>query len=663
MLDLRAAAGVTVLAMGLVLTSGGIGARVTGGDLHGLHVAKYQEGARALLEGRLPLWNPWEFCGNALLGSGQGGALYPPALLLFAALPTWSAVQAFYAVHVLVLAWATVAYLGQHAIGRLAACLAVLVTLGGLFTGAAAAGIDHPSFLANLAWLPVLLLCWEHAVERGAAPWLAWLGLAAGMQWLAAFPDFPMDTAVLLGIVAVVMPCGTLRRRVGMLVAGLALGVAIGAPQILPLAETVRESPRGQEQWYFDVMRSAYAVQSPARLARWLDMRHGVAALLLVAVALARPRRERLAWAAALVWALFALTPPFDLLYRLPPFASARNPTGWGHLGPFFVGALAAAGVTTATGMSRRAVHVAGWALAALAAAHAGRILVMAPRALPLRPPDLAEQAERARILEGLMAAHPDAPRLVTGPDSEGGVLRHRLRSAMGYDPSLPPARIVRLLRALSLKEGAWPRPQIQAAMAAQPNLAALLGVGLVVVPAGATPLEAVGFARVGTVPPDDVALVRPAVPRARVVHRIVGASDDDDAFARTIDAGRDVHTTAVVAASDVPPLALPAPDAAERARIVDDRPEHVVVEATLAAAGLLVLTDTDYPGWSATVDGAAAPIVRADYAFRAVALGAGAHRIEFRYAPRSVRAGFVLAGLALIVVVLLVVRRPGAMA
>lgn len=663
MLDLRAAAGVTVLAMGLLLTSGGIGARVTGGDLDGLHVAKYQEATRALLEGRLPLWNPWEFCGNALLGSGQGGVLYPPAWVLFGTLPTWSAVQAFYAVHILILAWGTVAYLGHHAIGRLAASLAVLITLAGLFTGAAAAGIDHPSFLANLAWLPVLLLCWQHAVERGAAPWLGWFGLAAGAQWLAAYPDFPMDTAVLLGIVAVVSSGGSLRRRVGLLVAGAVLGVMIGAPQILPLAETIRESPRGQEQWYFDVMRSAFAVQSPSWLARWLDMRHGVAALLLVVVALVRPQRDRIAWAAALVWALFALTPPFDLLYRLPPFSGARNPTGWGHLFPFFVGALAAAGVTTAAGMSRRAFVVAGWVLVSLAGVHAGRILVMAPRALPLRPPDLAEQAQRAGILQGLMAAHPDAPRIVTGPESEGGVLRYRLRSATGYDPSLPPARIVRLLRVLSLKEGAWPQPQVQAAMAAHPDLAALLGIGLAVVPSGPSPLGQVGFARVGVVPPDDVVLLRAAVPRARLVHRIVAATGDDDAFERTVAPGRDVHATAVVAASDVPSLVEPMPGATERVRIAEDDPEKVVVEATLAADGVLVLTDTYYPGWSVTVDGVPAPILRADYAFRGVALRAGSHRVAFRYAPRSVHAGFVLAGLGLIVVLLLVTRRSGTVA
>ena len=50
---------------------------------------------------------------------------------------------------------------------------------------------------------------------------------------------------------------------------------------------------------------------------------------------------------------------------------------------------------------------------------------------------------------------------------------------------------------------------------------------------------------------------------------------------------------------------------------------------------GLVVLTDQWYPGWTATVDGRDAPILRVDTALRAVAVGPGSHTIEYRYAPR----------------------------
>ena len=65
-------------------------------------------------------------------------------------------------------------------------------------------------------------------------------------------------------------------------------------------------------------------------------------------------------------------------------------------------------------------------------------------------------------------------------------------------------------------------------------------------------------------------------------------------------------------------------------------------------APGVLVVSETDYPGWSATVDGKPAPLLRADYAFRGVALSAGPHRIERRFVSRPARACLALSLLGL---------------
>ena len=75
----------------------------------------------------------------------------------------------------------------------------------------------------------------------------------------------------------------------------------------------------------------------------------------------------------------------------------------------------------------------------------------------------------------------------------------------------------------------------------------------------------------------------------------------------------------------------------------------------------LLVVSDTWYPGWRARVDGETARILRADHAFRALALTAGAHRVELAYAPLSFRLGAALSALGLALVALLARarRRP----
>jgi len=75
----------------------------------------------------------------------------------------------------------------------------------------------------------------------------------------------------------------------------------------------------------------------------------------------------------------------------------------------------------------------------------------------------------------------------------------------------------------------------------------------------------------------------------------------------------------------------------------LQDAPNRVTIRATLDGPGYLVLADTWYPGWRATVDGEPTEVLRANYAFRAVWLEAGEHVVEFVYRPRAAMAGMVL--------------------
>jgi len=74
-----------------------------------------------------------------------------------------------------------------------------------------------------------------------------------------------------------------------------------------------------------------------------------------------------------------------------------------------------------------------------------------------------------------------------------------------------------------------------------------------------------------------------------------------------------------------------------------------VEVEAQMARAGWLVLGDVNYPGWTATVDGRAAPIYTADGILRAVPLPPGPHVVRFEFRPLSVAVGGAISGLALL--------------
>jgi Bacterial membrane protein YfhO len=65
--------------------------------------------------------------------------------------------------------------------------------------------------------------------------------------------------------------------------------------------------------------------------------------------------------------------------------------------------------------------------------------------------------------------------------------------------------------------------------------------------------------------------------------------------------------------------------------------------------AAYLVVVDTFDAGWRASIDGAAAPIYRANVAFRAVRVPAGRHFVRMRYRPLSVTVGLALSVLTLL--------------
>ena len=62
-----------------------------------------------------------------------------------------------------------------------------------------------------------------------------------------------------------------------------------------------------------------------------------------------------------------------------------------------------------------------------------------------------------------------------------------------------------------------------------------------------------------------------------------------------------------------------------------------------------MVLTDSFYPGWKATVDGKPASIERVDYVLRGVSIGPGHHTIVMRYQPASWRIGWIVSLVALL--------------
>ena len=92
-----------------------------------------------------------------------------------------------------------------------------------------------------------------------------------------------------------------------------------------------------------------------------------------------------------------------------------------------------------------------------------------------------------------------------------------------------------------------------------------------------------------------------------------------------------------------------PGDEGAGMARVLSYQDRRVVCEVDARKPGYLVLLDSYYPGWRAYLDGREAKILQANYAFRAVEVPAGKHRVEFSYRPLFFYAGLALSCMGLL--------------
>ncbi|HUF37785.1 MAG TPA: YfhO family protein [Anaerolineales bacterium] len=78
-------------------------------------------------------------------------------------------------------------------------------------------------------------------------------------------------------------------------------------------------------------------------------------------------------------------------------------------------------------------------------------------------------------------------------------------------------------------------------------------------------------------------------------------------------------------------------------AEILSDEMNGLIIQAGGPSAGVLLVRDLFYPGWTAVVDGEQVEVLPANHSFRAIPVPAGDHVIEVRYRPTWFYLGAVL--------------------
>lgn len=604
--------------------------------------------------GELPLWLPTDGGGTSL-----------------AALPV-VALHPLVALHLV---------LGADAWFRLAHLAAVAGALVGAFGLSRALGAGRPAaalgaaayalcgvFCSYLEFLPL-------ALSAAAAPWALWGAIKAVDGSRAA----RLGTVAALGLVvlggdlqlapetmALVVLVGVVRggARGGALTLGLAaLGALAGGTQLVPALAVLGGSTRAAG--FSDADAQTWSL-APARLAELLvapaapDPREllgsiylGPVPLLLAALgAAAKPRRTTLVLAAAAVLCGLAALGPAVGLYGLlraavPLWRSFRFPE------KLLIPAMLCLSPLVALGAERLRARGA-WLAPALLALVVGDLWRANRDVAPLADPSTLAPPPLARALAGQPGT------VFTLGISERGATREALDARV--DAALLPDRSL-LYGIRSWNEYKWAIPRrVREVTAPGPwegRLAGVFGVAHLVVELPVPErlreqVEAVDEAH-------ELAAVRlrRVLPGAYVAGVALPVAPDDAVRRLLAPDFRPGRTVLIEGPVAVPtPEALAAAPPAVEARVVARRCSGLDVDAELATPGVVVVNEPFAPGWSATVDGAPAPLWPANALVRGVPAPAGRHRISLRYRAPGLASGAALSALALVAAVALSRRR-----
>ncbi|MCX6361179.1 MAG: YfhO family protein [Armatimonadetes bacterium] len=636
--------------------------------------------ARALRQGRLPLWNPYVLCGQPLAANPQCWLFYPGTAMLPGRSPeVYLTISAL--AHVVICAVGAMLYLRRLSGTALGAFLGACVFATG---GFAISKLQFPTMTQAIAWTPWLLLAVRRAIDHPNAMGAAAVGLALGLLLLAGHAQVAYLSLLAAGayaalrVLSVRRHGGSARSCLRVLAGGFVLGCLLAGAQMAPTLEMAAGSSRE----HMSLRQADRFVMHPSQFVNFFAPRHfgdpaagdywgpgnmwetcvyvGIVPLGLAVFGAWSGRRRRAVrfYAALTIISMILAIGQWGGLYAiafhvLPGLSLFHDPARFTFLVTLGLAVLTAVGVRRVreTGVPRwlRAVVVAValvdlWAFSStlnpLIARNLAARMALRPQALTSPPAGRLYSVNRESVWRRLVNYEGYGPPnghyidALRGSATPNLASRWGIEEAGGYEPV--PLHTATEIDGATRKAFARTSPTLG-------KLLALMDVGAVAVPLGDR--ANVSDGRTKRLPGVTLAAPPQHGARARLVptalvrdpHWAAGAVGLPDV---------DIATTAVVSESvDLP---RPAPGAGlgepaeARVRLLcADQMEVLMGRRTWP--GLLVVSVALAPGWTARVDGRPARIVRADHAFIGVRVPSDAFEVSLRYRPPSLEVGIYL--------------------
>jgi hypothetical protein len=139
-----------------------------------------------------------------------------------------------------------------------------------------------------------------------------------------------------------------------------------------------------------------------------------------------------------------------------------------------------------------------------------------------------------------------------------------------------------------------------------------------------------------------------PTLPRAYLVRQIIEVSGPTEAAEKIAAPDFDPWRTALVEGHVVldpgPPLSP-----TEGAQVIGRTANTLTLAVIAASQRFLVVSEVNYPGWIAEVDGEVTPIVPTNVALRGILLASGTHTVVMRFRPPLFFAGITVSSLTVL--------------
>lgn len=655
---------------------------------------------RSLANGVFPLWSPEIYCGFPIHAWGEGGFCHPVSLL---ASLLFSAPRALVAATLFgfVAAFLFVLLYGRRI--RLSWPAAFLSASSFAFSAYVVQEIQHTNILLALSFMGLVFYGWERYCQSDVLGWVALAGAGWAFQILAGYPGVAYNTALVIAAYAVYGSWSrkgtvSLRMRtcVGSLTVFFVIGLALSAVQWMPTWELTQRSLRAaglpferavefhyhwkdlliwiSPVWADDPSRSLAAFDRDVEVwenASYIGLIPLGLALFALLSGLKKKGHHRFFSGLLLVcMALVLETPLYKLCWTfLPGFKFFRVPAKWLLPAIFSAALLAGIGLDWLRKEFPKK-HAAVWISLLLGLslvdlwAYSGSRYVTVPPAFWLKAPtvipltknsmtrtvsyktwDLFSAINRELVARGeeSRALSLESYRLYKEMLGPGAELTWGLLGSWSRCAALPLQSLTTLLAAsdLSMEN----HRLLLSAPTAQ--MLRLQAIQFVVAP---WPIVSSEFESVkrfdptpGSLPVFLHSLKKPLL-RAYVVGERVVIPDPSRFVQEVLSSHLDPSR---VVALEVP---SPSGDASARGSAVSwekDDSDRLGMKVDMQGNGYLVLSDTYYPGWHATVDGEKADILRANGNFRAVWLSRGVHEVTFFYKPLSFQIGLAISCLS----------------